>query len=200
MGLLLATGFIVNAQDPNAVSLSQAEAVREFPALSQQSSSFNKRFVERVHSLKTAGDSLLLRDDWPEVLAKEIGVELGIAPLVSVTASASTPKPTATPWKPLGTMLDPHPTDGTMLDANPRASKKYYVAGTVIQRTADGLLIECNRAGGAGYEAATGDVWLVGKDASEGKTVRTIALKLGTYTYTTVDGADRMVDEFQAQP
>jgi hypothetical protein len=197
---LLATGFAANAQDPKAVSLSQAEAVREFPALSQQGSSFNKRFVERFNSLKTAGDSLLLRDDWPLVLAKQIGIELGIDPLVSVATHATDPKPTATPWKPLGTMLDPHPSEGTMLDANQGASQKYFVAGTVIQRTPDGLLIECNRTGGSGYKQPKGDVWLVGKDATVGDTIRTVATKLGTYTYTTVDGADRMVDEFQAQP
>jgi len=195
---LLAIGFVVNAQNLETVSLSQAEAVREFPALGQAGYNFNKRFVERFNSLKTAGDSLLVRDDRPLVLAKQFGIELGIDPLVSLAASAAAPTPT--PWKPHGTMLDPHPSEGTMLDSGNGVAKKYFVSGTVIQRTADGLLIECNRGGGAGYEQPKGDGWLVGKNAPEGEAIRTTAAKLGTYTYATVDGAERMVDEFQAQP
>jgi hypothetical protein len=90
---LAGIALTVNAQDPQAVSRSQAEAVREFPALAQPGSEFNRRFVERFKSLKAAGDSLLKRDDWPEVLAKEVGVEYGVAPVSPVAASTPTAMP-----------------------------------------------------------------------------------------------------------
>lgn len=153
---LLTIGLIAHAQEPTAVSLSQAEAVREFPALGQPDSNFNKRFVERFKSLKLAGDSLLLRDDWPEVLAREVAVELGVAPLVAATA---TPAPTAppTPWQPMGTLLDQRPggeetpdsqqpVGETLLDTRPQ--ELYHIIGTVLEKVPEGLVVNCNPPGG----------------------------------------------------
>jgi len=90
LGLCVAA-VVTYAQDPKAVSLSQAQALSEFPALGQPDSNFNKRFVEKFNSLKSAGDSLLKRDDWPEALAKQVGAEFGLAPVIPAKAS---PTPT----------------------------------------------------------------------------------------------------------
>ena len=96
---LLAIGGAANAQNPGAISQSQAEAVREFPALGQPGSDFNKQFVARYKALKTIGDATLAHDDWPLVLAKQLGAELGVAPVAAATA-AETPKPDNTPNAP----------------------------------------------------------------------------------------------------
>ena len=123
---LLAIGFAASAQDPKAVSLAQAEALREFPALGQSGSDFNKRFVQRFNSLKTAGDSLLQRDDWPDVLAKQIGIELGVVPVGTVTSSA-TPMPSATPTPdPVATAATTPPDVGqnALPDLNSQAEPK----------------------------------------------------------------------------
>ena len=93
---LLAFGFLAIAQNPDAVSKSQAEAVREFPALAQQGSDFNKQFVGRYKALKTIGDATLTHDDWPLVLAKQIGTELGVAPAAPTPAPpVASPTPAA---------------------------------------------------------------------------------------------------------
>ena len=83
---LLAIGCIANAQNPNAVTQSQMEAVREYPALAQPGSEFNKQFVIQYQALKAAGDARLANDNWPVVLAKQVGVMMGVVP-------AATPAP-----------------------------------------------------------------------------------------------------------
>jgi len=90
---LLAIGLVANGQDPSAVTQSQTEAVREFPALGQPGSDFNKQFVSRYKALKTSGDATLTHDDWPLVLAKQVATELGIAPAAQATPTAAAEAP-----------------------------------------------------------------------------------------------------------
>jgi len=198
--LLVAACLRANAQDPTAVALSQAQAVREFPALVRPDSNFNRRYIERLHSLKMANDSLLLRDDWPEVLAREIGIEVDIAPISEVPAATPTPGPT--PWTSFGTMLDSRPEDSpapvTVLDPGATV-QKFFVGGRVILQTPSGLLVLCERIDGIGYEAATGEVWLTGIDAAAGKIIKTAAVRQGAYTYTAPDGIQSVYDKYQAQ-
>lgn len=208
---LLATGVVANAQDPIAVSLSQAEAVREFPELVQQGSNFNKRFVERFNSLKIARDSLLLRDDWPEVLAREIGVELDVAPLLPPTSIASTsPTPASTPWTPLGTMLDQKPgaetaTDsqqtsgGTLLDERP--GDRYHIIGTVLQKVTEGLLVSCDDPTGKIGKFAKNIVLLkdapMYENAADGDPVKCWGTVSGNFSYDDVSGGGSTVHAYE---
>ena len=54
----------------------------------------------------------------------------------------------------------------------------------MLQRTADGLLIETKK----------GNVWLEDFDKPEGKRISVTALKKGTKSYTSVEGASVLVD------
>jgi hypothetical protein len=85
--VLLVTAVGTQAQDPQAVSASQAAAIREYPTLGERDSEFNRQFIQKYNSLKAAGDGLLATDNWPEVLAKQVGDALGISPVSQRDAS-----------------------------------------------------------------------------------------------------------------
>jgi len=210
LGLIIAFAsaalpVICEGQDASAVALAQKEAVREFPPLGESGTIFNAKFLARVNSLRKGGDSVLLRDDWPLLIAKQVALEMGVDPVPDPTiAVAPVARSTPTPWVPHGTMLDqPGADTGDALpgtaSAAPQATddllsgaeKKYYIYGTVIQWTADGLKIECVKPKSSGYESPRGFVWLIGKDVNLGDTVKVVAIKL--------DGKKDGLDEYKAE-
>jgi len=209
---LLASVFVsccnVKAQDAALVALSQKEAVREFPQLAVPGSSLNKRFLERVSSLKYAHDSVLLRDDWPLLITKQVALEVGEEPVPREKPAPVVPdaSPTPTPWVPKGSMLDNNPgsSDASTLDPmNPKSSgassgEKFYIVGKVVMKDDDGLLINCQSVRTIGAEAVSGQVWLTGRDSSLGHLVKTLATKVGVHTYVTVTGLKRKVEEYKA--
>lgn len=62
------------------------------------------------------------------------------------------------------------------------------ISGTVLQRMEKGLLVET---------AKKGIVLVTGYDALQGKHVSFSVLKNGTFSYTTVDGAESMIDAYK---
>ena len=87
--LLLGSGAI--AQDQTSF---QAEAVREYPALGQAGSDFNRRFIAQYQALKAANDPLLAQPDWPLVLAKQIAAQSSSTPPQSAQSTQpTTPAP-----------------------------------------------------------------------------------------------------------
>jgi len=174
----------------------QAEAVSEFPALGQAGSEFNKLFIQRLHNLQFTNDSLLQRDDWPLILAKEIAIEVGSEP-VSNDIAASQPSPSPTPSNPQGTAQDQNPADASALDPMAPPPKRYQIVGAVLRRSDDGLLVGCTQGQGIGYERPQGNIWLIGYDAPEGGHVDIEGVKIGTHKYTYF-GQHHMADEYQA--
>ena len=93
------------------------------------------------------------------------------------------------PWKPLGSALDKH--GATSLQ--PPAQGSVIIHGRVIQRTDSGLLIKTTRRGDDGL------VWLRGHDAKQGQTVSVPAIKGDAEAYTTILGAAKMLDGYDAR-
>jgi len=205
-GVALSATARVRAQDPGLVSLSKKEAVREFPALAQPGSALNTRFVQRLHSLQVANDSVLLRDDWPLLVTREVALEVGDEAIPQQPAPTPAPTATPTPWVPQGTALDKNapasddpfaaPTQAPSGAAD--ADKKYFIYGTVIRKADDGLLIACSAPHAFGYDSPVGEIWLTGRDSTLGHLVKTVAIKVGRHTFPAAGGFNETVDEYKA--
>jgi hypothetical protein len=89
---------------PHPAVSARAEAVRLYPSLAQKDSPLNRSFLALYERTRTQDPNVLLRADWPLVLAEEAASSLGVS---SPTASFSTPRPQQ--WRPAGTSLDKKP-------------------------------------------------------------------------------------------
>ncbi len=110
-----------------------------------------------------------------------------IAEKQAAMATSSAPSTPAEREKGLG---------GTALDNQPIADSVLF--GRVIQRTRDGLLVDCIRRGVTSkHQQVEGAVWLTGFDIGEDIWIRASAVKIGEKEYTTVTGAERLADVYK---
>ncbi len=74
--IILLVASVDHALAETTVASSQAEAIKQWPALAKPDSKFNKRFVQ-IHALaKEMNDPLLNSSDWPMKLAKFVSLEV----------------------------------------------------------------------------------------------------------------------------
>lgn len=77
--LLLCLPCFAFAQADAAAS--KAEAVRQYPALGEVGSDFNKRFVDLYNAALKSDRLAISSDDWPMKIAAQVAVELGVKPV-----------------------------------------------------------------------------------------------------------------------
>jgi hypothetical protein len=65
---------------PNSAASSRAQATRMAPALAQEGSIFNVRFLANFNELRTRNPGFLAQPDWPVKLCFLTGVEVGFRP------------------------------------------------------------------------------------------------------------------------
>ncbi len=170
--LVMSVVFSTLCQAQTPMQESQKNAIKLFPDLGVPGSKLNKRFLELVEATKRSDPQMMQRDEWPMTVARQAAADTGATP-----ATPAEPEPQAVKT-------------GVSLGQAPAGY--VTVHGKVVQRTADGLLIQGQKSG------PTGQFWLKGFDSQEGKTITASARKVAPFAFTAVSGEARMLDCYDA--
>ena len=90
-------------------------------------------------------------------------------------------------------------TADTALDQRGGAGK-IRINGHVLQRLADGALVSCQETRLAGVKKAVGIVFVRGWTGADQSGVNMLGTLSGTYRYTAVSGAAKIVDAYVVEP